>query len=67
MPAGQPSWIKRTLGLALSRQLLRRSLALQEATGNAALSTIISRPVTGGLRRTAGMPVGAASARVEQP
>ena len=65
MPAGQPSWIKRSLGLALSRQLLRRSLALQGAAGNAVLSTVISRPATGGAGPITGTPVGAAARAVQ--
>jgi hypothetical protein len=44
MPAGQSSWIRRSMGLALSWHLLRRSLALQGAARNAALATVISRP-----------------------
>jgi hypothetical protein len=58
MPAGRSSWIKRTMALALSRQLLRRSLTLQEASGNAVLSTVISRSATGGGGRTAGSRLG---------
>jgi hypothetical protein len=30
MPPGRSSWIRRSVGLALSRHLLRRSLALQK-------------------------------------
>ena len=66
MPAGRSSWIKRTMALALSRHFLRRSLTLQGASGNAVLSTVISRPAAGGAGRTVGMPARAASARVEQ-
>jgi hypothetical protein len=41
--------IRRSVGLALSWHLLRRSLALQEAQGNAALATVIStRPTVRG-------------------
>jgi len=42
MAAGQSSWIRRSMGLALSRHLLRRSLARQGARGHAALATVIS-------------------------
>lgn len=62
MPAGQTSWIRRSMGLALSRHLLRRSLALRGAAGNAVLSTVISSTATGGAGRTAGMSAGIASA-----
>jgi hypothetical protein len=46
MPAGKTSWIRRSMGLALSRHLLRRSLALHGASGNAVLSTAISSTAT---------------------
>jgi hypothetical protein len=45
MPPGRPSRIRRSLGLALSRHLLRRCLALQGGRGAAALATAISRPI----------------------
>ena len=44
MPVGQSSSIRRWMGLALSRQLLRRSLALQGAAGTAMLWTVIASP-----------------------
>jgi hypothetical protein len=44
MPPGRPSRIKRSVGLALARHLLRRCLALQGGRGRAALATAISRP-----------------------
>ena len=47
MPAGQSSWIRRSMGLALSRQLLRRSLARQGARGKAML-TVVAGPATAG-------------------
>ena len=47
MPTGQSSWIRRSMGLALSRQLLRRSLARQGAQGNAVLARVIIRPARG--------------------
>lgn len=60
MPPGRSSWIRRSVGLALSRQLLRRSLALRQAQGNAALATVISkRPMAGDAGTTAGMPASA--------
>ena len=48
MPAGQSSWIRRSMGLALSRHLLRRSLARQGTRGKAMLATVIAGPATGG-------------------
>jgi hypothetical protein len=39
------------MGLALSRHLLRRSLALQGAPGKAVLATVIARPPTGDTER----------------
>jgi hypothetical protein len=48
MPAGQSSWVRRSLGLALSRHLLRRSLARQGDQGSAVLATVIARPAPGG-------------------
>jgi hypothetical protein len=44
MPAGQSSWIRRWMGLALSRHLLRRALAVQ-GQGEDVLETVISTPV----------------------
>jgi hypothetical protein len=45
MPAGQSSWIRRWMGLALSRHLLRRALAVQGGRGEDVLETVISTPV----------------------
>ena len=65
MPPGWSSWIRRLVGLALSRHLLRRSLALQESQGNAALATVISAsPTARGAEATASMPARAELARV---
>jgi hypothetical protein len=44
MPVGRSSRIRRSMGLALSRHLLRRSLARHGTRGQAALATVISRP-----------------------
>lgn len=65
MPPGRSSWIRRSIGLALSRHLLRRTLALQEAQGKSALATVIStRPMAGDAGARAGMPAGTELARV---
>jgi hypothetical protein len=45
MPPGQTSWIRRSVGLALSWHLLRRALAVQGTAGRTALATVISTPV----------------------
>lgn len=66
MPAGHASWIRRSMGLALSRHLLRRSLALHGAPGKAVLATILSKPVGEDAETTARMPAGAESARAAQ-
>jgi hypothetical protein len=64
---GQPPWIGRSVGLALSRQHLRRSLAQWGAQGNAVLAMAISRrPVAWCAGTTAGTPAGAGPARVIQ-
>jgi hypothetical protein len=42
MPPGRSSWLARRVGLARSRQLLRRSLELDPT----ALATVIARPRT---------------------
>ena len=41
MPPGRSSWLARRVGLARSRQLLRRSLELDPT----ALATVIARPL----------------------
>jgi hypothetical protein len=41
MPPGRSSWLARTVGLARSRQLLRRSLELD----GTAVATVIARPL----------------------
>ncbi|HKQ01676.1 MAG TPA: hypothetical protein VJ735_15230 [Actinomycetes bacterium] len=41
MPPGRSSWLARRVGLARSRQLLRRSLELD----GTALAAVISRPL----------------------
>lgn len=45
MPRERSSWLARSIGLVLSRRLLRRSLALHGARGEAMLATVILRPV----------------------
>jgi hypothetical protein len=42
MAAGRSSWLVRTLGLALARRSLRRSLDVSRPEGIAALVTIVS-------------------------
>jgi hypothetical protein len=60
MPPRRPSWVRRSVGLVLSRYLLRRSLALQ---GAAALATVISRPVTVADRAALSVVASAAAAQ----
>lgn len=43
-PPRRFSWIRRSVGLTLSRHLLRRCLVLQGARAEAALATVISKP-----------------------
>ena len=65
MPPGWSSWLRRSVGLALSRHSLRRSLVLQEARGDVPFATVIStRPIAGDAGTTAGMPAGAEFPRV---
>jgi hypothetical protein len=42
MPPGRPSWLARRIGRALSRHLLRRSLAVQGIAGEMTLATVVS-------------------------
>jgi hypothetical protein len=44
MPPGRTSWLARRVGLARSRQLLRRSLAFHGTAGAFPLATVIARP-----------------------
>jgi hypothetical protein len=56
MPPGRASWIRRSVGLAVARHLLRRSLTRQGAGREAVLATVIAGSAA------AGGPVGPAPA-----
>jgi hypothetical protein len=56
MLPGRSSWLTRSIGLALSRLLLRHSLALHGARGAAILATVVSDPGSGDEQRQAPAP-----------
>jgi hypothetical protein len=62
LPAGRASWLRRSVGLAHARHLLRRCLALRGEQGRAALATAIRGPKAAGDGAAAGVPADAAPA-----
>jgi hypothetical protein len=62
MPLGRVASLRRLVGLALARHLLRRCLAVQGARGQAALATVIARPRPADDNAGAGVSVAAAYA-----
>jgi hypothetical protein len=62
LPPERPSWVGRSVGLALARHLLRRCLALQGERGQAALATAIRGPKAAGDKAAAAVSADAASA-----